>query len=81
MRTSLDRLEPGQRGRVLALGLLPGERESLSRLGLIPGTELRCVCRSPLGDPSAYLICGAAIALRRSDSCRIEVEVEPWNAS
>ena len=74
MRTSLDRLEPGQRGRVLALGLLPGERESLSRLGLIPGTELRCVCRSPLGDPAAYRFRGIEAALRRRDAERIEVE-------
>ena len=45
------------------------------------GARLRCLGRSPLGDPSAYLICGAAIALRGADSRRIEVEVEPWNAS
>ena len=65
---------------MLALRLEGPLRRRLRDLGLVEGARLQCLGRSPLGDPSAYLICGAAIALRRSDSCRIEVEVEPWNA-
>ena len=75
MKTTLDRLEPGQRGRVLELGLPPGERGSLTRLGLIPGTELRCLCRSPLGDPAAYRFRSTEAALRRRDTEQIEVEL------
>ena len=78
---TLEKLRPGQAGTVLALRLEGPLRRRLRNLGMVEGARLQCLGRSPLGDPSAYLICGAAIALRRSDSCRIEVEVEPWNAS
>ncbi len=78
---TLEKLRPGQAGTVLALRLEGPLRRRLRDLGMVEGARLQCLGRSPLGDPSAYLICGAAIALRRSDSCRIEVEVEPWNAS
>ena len=78
---TLEKLRPGQAGTVLALRLEGPLRRRLRDLGLVEGARLQCLGRSPLGDPSAYLVCGAAIALRRSDSCRIEVEVEPWNAS
>ncbi len=72
---TLDQLRPGQRGEVRGLrstGLL---RRRLQDLGLTEGREVLCLGRSPLGDPSAYLICGAAIALRRADGREIEVEV------
>ena len=78
---TLEKLRPGQAGTVLALRREGPLRRRLRDLGMVEGARLQCLGRSPLGDPSAYLICGAAIALRRSDSCRIEVEVEPWNAS
>ena len=78
---TLEKLRAGQAGTVLALRLEGQLRRRLRDLGLVEGARLRCLGRSPLGDPSAYLICGAAIALRGADSRRIEVEVEPWNAS
>ena len=77
---TLDNLRPGQAGTVLALRLEGPLRRRLRDLGLVEGARLLCLGRSPLGDPSAYLVCGAAIALRRAESRRIEVEVEPWNA-
>ena len=44
---------------------------SLSRrlldIGLIPDTVVECVAQSPGGDPKAFLIRGAVIALRRND--------------
>lgn len=76
---TLDKLRSGQAGTVLALRLEGPLRRRLRDLGLVEGARLRCLGRSPLGDPSAYLICGAAIALRCTDSRRIEVEVLPWN--
>ena len=78
---TLEKLRPGQAGTVLSLRLEGPLRRRLRDLGLVEGARLRCLGRSPLGDPSAYLICGAAIALWRTDCRRIEVEVEPWNAS
>ena len=40
----------------------------LSDIGLTEGTRVLCTMKSPLGDPSAYLIRGAVIALRREDA-------------
>lgn len=42
-------------------------------IGLIEGTPVECLQKSPSGDPVAYLIRGAVIALRREDSGRVMV--------
>ncbi len=51
--------------------------EKISRrlydIGIIKGTVIECVGRSPLKDPSAYLVRGAVIALRSEDSENIIV--------
>lgn len=72
---TLEKLCPGETATVLRLGLEGGMRRRLRDLGLAEGAQVRCLGRSPLGDPAAYLICGAAIALRRADARSIEVEV------
>jgi ferrous iron transport protein A len=38
-------------------------------IGLVENTPVECLGRSPGGDPSAYLIRGAVIAIR-ADDCR-----------
>mgnify|MGYP004539085541 CR=1 FL=1 len=48
-------------------------RKRLMDIGLIKGTEVECVGESPLGDPRAYLIRDAVIAIRRTDGCGIYV--------
>ena len=40
------------------------------------GTRVTCVTRSPAGDPGAYLIRGALIALRRADAEGVQLERE-----
>ena len=40
----------------------------------LEGAELRCLGRSPLGDPAAYCLCGAVLALRDRDADLILVE-------
>lgn len=40
----------------------------LMDIGMVQGTEVECLMKSPLGDPAAYLIKGAVIALRREDA-------------
>lgn len=64
----LNDLAPGQRGRVLSLDVTGGMRRRLLDLGLVEDTAVECLGRSPGGDPAAYLIRGAVIALRDSDS-------------
>lgn len=49
----------------------PAMARRLMELGLIPGTRVCRVAESPSGDPSAYLIRGAVVALRRRDAAGI----------
>ena len=48
-------------------------RRRLLDIGLTPETHVECVGRSPSGDPRAYLIRGAVIAIRNKDSGKIWV--------
>ena len=48
-------------------------RRRLLDIGLIENTEVTCVGRSHGGDPAAFLIRGAVIALRRADCKKILV--------
>ena len=43
-------------------------------IGLVPGSAVKCLQKSPLGDPVAYDICGAVIALRQEDASKIYVK-------
>lgn len=49
-------------------------RRRLSDVGLIEGTAVTCVSKAPFGDPAAFAIRGAVIALREEDSKNILVE-------
>ncbi|MGN0613404.1 MAG: ferrous iron transport protein A [Porcipelethomonas sp.] len=71
---TLDKLEAGERGVVLRLGSKGTLRRRLRDIGVIDGTVIECVGTSPFGDPKAYLIKGAVIAIRNIDSEKIEVD-------
>ncbi|WP_071027113.1 FeoA family protein [Peptoniphilus raoultii] len=52
-------------------------RRRLQDLGMIKGTEIKCLSHSPMGDPTAYLIRRAVIAIRQIDAKEVLVrEVE-----
>lgn len=74
--TNLARLREGQQAWVTQIeeGGAMGRR--LRDMGLVQGTRVECLQRSPFGDPAAYLVRGAVIALRREDSSRILVDVK-----
>ncbi len=48
-------------------------RRRLLDMGLTHGAETTCLYRSPSGDPRAYLIRGAVVALRTQEARQIEV--------
>ncbi len=68
---SLPELLPGQRARVCALLNEGSIRRRLLDIGLIENTVVECLGRSPFGDPAAYLIRGAVIAIRAEDGRKI----------
>ncbi len=76
MPKSLAETEVGETVRVVSLLAEGRMRRRLADLGLIPGAEVTCLGRSPLGDPSAYLIRGAVIAIRRRDAMEVSVTTE-----
>ena len=61
----LNDIEPGQTAKVRELLSTGSIRRRLLDIGLIENTEVECLGRSPAGDPSAFLIRGAVIAIRK----------------
>jgi DtxR family Mn-dependent transcriptional regulator len=72
----LDTLKTGEKGRVLALSprLRGTDRRRMMDLGILPGTTISVEMTSPGGDPTAYKIRGALIALRTEQAQLIQVE-------
>lgn len=64
----MSALSVGERGMVKELMMPGGIRRRLLDLGLTEGAVVKCIGRSPLGDPSAYLIRGKLVAIRRRDA-------------
>lgn len=79
---SLNDIRPGEQARVKELTLTGSMRRRLLDIGMTKDTLVACLGQSPLGDPKAYLIRGAVIALRKEDSLRVLVygkEKQPWD--
>ena len=74
-RITLSCLNCGEAGIVCDNLAMGGMRRRLQDVGLIVGTRVECVGRSPLGDPTAYCVLDAVIALRAKDACCVIVEV------
>ncbi len=73
---TLNQLAIGERATVTRLRTHGSMRRRLLDIGLTEGARIECVGRSPTGDPSAYLIRGAVIAIRCEDSNEIMIEQE-----
>ncbi len=82
MQRTLNELRPGESATVR--GLLPDNGRKIIRrlmdLGLTRGARVRCLFAAPSGEPRAYLIRGAVIALRREDAALVRAEGEEASA-
>lgn len=67
MTLCLNDITPGQTAVIKQLNINGSMRRRLLDIGLIDGTKVECVGKSVLGDPSAFLIRGAVIAIRSED--------------
>ena len=67
----LNRLPVGKKANVSRLRLGGAERRRMLDLGVVGGTEIEPLYGSPSGNPVAYLIRGAVIALRADISSAI----------
>ncbi|MCK7606157.1 ferrous iron transport protein A [Geobacillus stearothermophilus] len=68
-RCRLSDMKPGDRFRIEKVDVPdPMLKRRLLDLGFVPGGEVKVGQRSPLGDPTAYRVCGTTIALRKEES-------------
>ncbi len=77
---TLKDLHPGQEARIKSLLCTGSMRRRLLDIGLTENTPALCLHRAPGGDPSAYLIRGAVIAIRAKDAEDILIKEAPlWD--
>ncbi|NUM72429.1 MAG: metal-dependent transcriptional regulator [Ignavibacteriaceae bacterium] len=63
---TLATLKPGDKAVIAGISkkVFGLNRRRLLDLGFVPGTEISCLMKSPSGEPTAYIVKGATIALR-----------------
>ena len=71
----LNELNPGETAVVKELKTRGSIRRRLLDIGLVKDTKIECVGKSPAGDPAAFLIRGAVIAIRSEDMKDIVVRI------
>ncbi|HOM02927.1 MAG TPA: FeoA family protein [Acetivibrio sp.] len=72
---TLDSLPIGRKAKVKFLTSDGPIRRRMLDLGLVSDTVVEALQKSPSGDPTAYHIRGAVIALRSEEAKKIMVEV------
>jgi len=73
---TLDQLPLGETATVVNLTCQGIARRRMMDLGLLPGVRVTAELQSPLGDPAAYRIRDAVIALRRVQARQISIDLE-----
>lgn len=70
----LSELPLNTRAEVISIDCEKSLKTRLNELGLFEGEVITSMLKSPLGEPMAYKIGGALIALRNSDCEKITVK-------
>ncbi len=71
---NLSELKINQTAVVTEINTVSDMRRRFLDIGLVENTRVKCVGKSPAGDPSAYFIRGAVIAIRAVDAMSIVVD-------
>lgn len=71
---NLTQLLIGEKAIVSSVEAHGVTRRRLLDLGLVPGTTVEAVRRSPVGDPTAFQIRGALIALRATEANLVTIQ-------
>lgn len=72
----LCELPIGSTSKIIELCSVGSMRRRLLDLGFAQGSTVRCIQSAPSGDPMAYSVKGAIIALRKDDAKDILVRAE-----
>jgi Fe2+ transport system protein FeoA len=70
----LSGLQPGQRGKVIAIDVPGSMRGRVMEMGFTVGTVIEVVRFAPLGDPMEFKVRGAHISLRKAEAAAIRVQ-------
>ena len=71
---NLNGIDVGEYAEIAELLTNGSMRRRLLDIGLTPDTRVECVGKSPAGDPKAFLIRGAVIAIRKEDCDEILIK-------
>jgi ferrous iron transport protein A len=75
IRTTLDRLAPGQQGQVIDVDATSALGCRLLELGIVPGRRAQLLRAAPLGDPIEIRIAHSLLSLRRYEARLVSVSV------
>lgn len=78
-KQTLEQLSVGRFAKIDSVGVKGDMKTRMEDLGLIGDTLIKCVGKSPFGDPKAYYIRGTVIAIRNCDAKLINISVEGDN--
>ena len=70
---TLDKLKPNETAFITKININDNYRRRLLYLGFVNGSKITSLYKSPSGNPTAYLIKGAVIAIREEDAKKIEI--------
>jgi len=70
----LSGLQPGQRGRILAIDVGGANKGRIMEMGFTVGTVIEVVRFAPLGDPMEFKVRGAHVSLRKADAAGVRVQ-------
>lgn len=73
-KSLLSELEYGEKGIVKEITTREDMRRRFQDIGIVTGSIIECVGKSPFGDPKAFFIKGAVIAVRSEDSSTVIIE-------
>jgi ferrous iron transport protein A len=75
----LDSVNVGDSAVIIKVETSSELKQRLFDIGLLEGTSIKVLHESPSGNPRAYLVRGAVIAIRNKDARCISVKaVEEW---
>ena len=69
----LSDLPAGRSADVAPMDVCLSRVRRLLDIGFTEGTRVQCLYAAPSGEPRAYLVRGAVIALRREDAARVRL--------
>lgn len=72
--TSLDKMKPGQKGKIVRIGGTGAVGRRLVDMGAVRGTTVEVIKVAPLGDPIEVKLKGYNLSLRKEEAAGIVVE-------